>query len=73
MIPDILVISPMGLYVRITLCLWNAARGDACPTLKLVELVCLDLAKDKACNLEQEPCLRRSRQDCDKDDVKRKG
>ena len=28
----------------------NAARGAACPTLKLVELVCLDLAKDKACN-----------------------
>ena len=51
----------------------NTARGGACPTVKLVELVCLDLAKDKAWNLEQEPCLQRSRRDSDKDDVKRRG
>ena len=35
---------------------WEHTISGACPTLKLVELVCLDLAKDKACNLEQGRC-----------------
>ena len=35
---------------------WEHTISGACPTLKLVELVCLDLAKDKASNLEQGRC-----------------